>query len=94
MTREELELKIEDIIADEYVYGASSIMKLIDSYINTQVDWSKAWVDATINIASSMAMNPELKDLSLEIIAKTSCDLADQLINELKKGNHGHETND
>ena len=58
------------------------------------MDWEKTWIDATINIASSMAMNPELKDLSLEIIAKTSCDLADQLINKLKKGNHGHETND
>jgi hypothetical protein len=37
-----------------------------------------------------MAMNnPELKELSLETIAKISCNLADNLINELKKGSHG-----
>ena len=33
--------------------------------------------------------NPELKELSLETIAKISCNLADNLINELKKGSHG-----
>ena len=56
------------------------------------VDWGKTWIDATINIASSMAMNnPELKELPLETIAKISCNLADNLINELKKGSHGKD---
>ena len=56
------------------------------------VDWNKTLLYATINIASSIAMNnPELKELPLETIAKVSCNLADSLINELKKENHGKD---
>lgn len=56
------------------------------------MDWNKTLLYATINIASSIAMNnPELKELPLETIAKVSCNLADSLINELKKENHGKD---
>lgn len=96
MTKEEFKSKIEDIIDDNRIYGWDTVTALIMEEIDKtlppfNVDWKKTWIDATINIASSMAINNlELKELPLETIAKTSCDLADNLINELKKGSHGH----
>lgn len=95
MTKEEFKSRIEDIIDDNRIYGWDTVTVLIMEEIDKtlppfNVDWEKTWIDATINIASSMAMNnPELKELSLETIAKISCNLADNLINELKKGSHG-----
>lgn len=90
MTREELAIKIEDIIADDYIEGVSSIMELIDSQINSQINWDQVRIDAAIRIIPSMTSDP----CSFENMAKSACMLANNLVEELKKYTHGHGTND
>lgn len=103
MTREEeLESKIFDIIENNYLYGNPTVSELIveciTPYLKPEINWDQVRIDAAIriagHIASSSKTNSIFPQTSFEVIVSNTVKFADQLVEELKKYTHGHETND